>query len=84
LDIIVSIEICREVPRWRKSSTIVNNLSSELCYATHELNDKEKQLVLRRFLDKDHVKCLLPELVRNAKDVEHKLNLFNSLKVAYA
>lgn len=39
-----------------------------------------------RFLDKDHVKCLLLKLVRDAKDardVEHTLILFNSLKSIY-
>jgi hypothetical protein len=51
------------------------------------LNDKDKQLVLKRFLDKDHVKCLLPEFVRDVRDVrdvEHKLNLLNNLKATYA
>lgn len=86
LDTTMSIEICREIPRWRKCSTIIDNISNELCSASHELSDKEKQLVLMRFLDKDHVKCLLLKLVRDAKDardVEHKLILFNNLKATY-
>ncbi len=52
LDTIVSIEIHREVLRRRKCSTIVDNFSNELCSVAHELNDKEKQIVLRRFLGK--------------------------------
>ncbi len=80
----MSIKIRREVPRWRKCSTIVDNFSNELCSVAHELNDKEKQIVLRRFLDKAHVKCLLLELVRDARDVKHKLSLFYNLKAAYA
>jgi len=75
LDTTMFIEIHKEVPKWRKCSTIANNLNNELCSVAHELNDKEKQLVLKRFLDKDHVKCLLSKLVKDARDVEQKLNL---------
>ncbi len=83
LDTTMSIKIHREVPRWRKCSTKANNLSNEFCSAAHELNYKEIKLVLRRFFDKVHVKCLLQKLVRDARDVEHKLSILNSLKATY-
>jgi hypothetical protein len=70
--------------RWKKCTVVANNLYNELCSAAHCLIDEDKQNVLKRFLDKNEVKCLLPEHVRNAKDVEYKLSLLESLKVAYA
>jgi hypothetical protein len=48
------------------------------------LTNEDKQSVLKRFLDNDEVKCLLLEHARNARDVEYKLSLHESLKVAYA
>ncbi len=46
------IEICREIPRRKICSTTTDNLSNELCSVAHELNDKEKQLVLGGFWTK--------------------------------
>jgi hypothetical protein len=70
--------------RWRKCTFVVNNLYNELCSTTHCLINEDKKNVLKRFLDKDEVKCLLPEHARNARDVEYKLGLLESLKAAYA
>jgi hypothetical protein len=77
------LRFIREVPRWKKCSTMAYNLSNELCSDAHELNDKKKQLVLMRFLEKDHVKCLLLEFVKGVRDVEHKMTFFDSLKATY-
>jgi hypothetical protein len=48
------------------------------------LTDEDKQNVLKRFLDKDDVKCLLPEHAKNARDVEYMLGLLESLKATCA
>jgi hypothetical protein len=37
-----------------------------------------------KFLDKDNVQGLLPQFVKDASDIKHKLGLFENLKIAYA
>ncbi len=80
---LMSIENGRE-SRWRKCTIVVNNLYNELCSIAHYLIDEDKQNVLKRFLDKDEVKCLLPKHAKNARDVEYKLGLLESLKATCA
>jgi hypothetical protein len=57
---------------------------NELCSTAHYLTDEDKQNFLKRFLDKDEVKCLLLEHAKNARDVEYKLGLLESLQGTYA
>ncbi len=80
---LMSIENGRE-SRWRKCIVVANNLYNELCSIAHCLTDEDKQNVLKRFLDKDDVKCLLPEHAKNARDVEYMLGLLESLKATCA
>jgi len=70
--------------RWRKCTVVANNLYNELCSTAHYLTDEDKQNFLKRFLDKDEVKCLLLEHAKNARDVEYKLGLLESLQGTYA
>jgi hypothetical protein len=78
----MSIENGRE-SRWKKCIVFANNLYNELSSTAHCLSDEDKQNVLKRFLDKNEVKCLLLKHVKNSTDVEYKLSLLESLKVAY-
>jgi hypothetical protein len=50
----------------------------------HNLNDEDKQQVLRRFLDKETIWDLLPKFARHAKDTKQKLSLLESMEDAYA
>jgi hypothetical protein len=49
----------------------------------YNFTKEDKQEVLRTFLDKQFVKCLLPKFGRDVKETKCKLALLKSLKAAY-
>ncbi len=70
--------------RWRKCIIVADSLSNFLHDVDHNLNDEDKQQVLRRFLDKETIWDLLPKFARHAKDTKQKLSLLESMEDAYA
>jgi hypothetical protein len=70
--------------RWRKCIIVANSLSNFLHDSNHNLNDEDKQQVLRGFLDKETIRDLLPKFVRRVRDIEQKLILLESMEDAYA
>ncbi len=69
---------------WRKCSVVVDKLSNELHNFEHNFNNEDKQHVLRRFLNKEDVKNLLPKFQWNFRATEQKLAFFDNVRVAYA
>ncbi len=49
----------------------------------YNFTEEDKQEMLRRFLNKQSVRCLLPKFISDARNIERKLALFESLKVTY-
>ncbi len=49
----------------------------------YNFTKEDKQYVLKRFLDKQFVRCLLPKFVKDLNEIECKLALLESLKAAY-
>jgi hypothetical protein len=60
------------------------SLNNVLHNSRNNFSDEDKQEVLKRFLDKDNVKGLLPKFARNSRNIEQKSCLLESLKFAYA
>ncbi len=69
---------------WRKYCVVVDNLHELLFNPTHNFTNEDRQHALRKFLDKDNVQGLLPQFVKDANDIKHKLGFFENLKIAYA
>jgi len=70
--------------QWRKYCVVVDNLHVFLFNPTHNFTNEDRQHALRKFLDKDNVQGLLPQFVKDANDIKHKLSLLENLKIAYA
>jgi hypothetical protein len=49
----------------------------------YNFTEENKKEMLKRFLNKQYVKCFLPEFARDVKEIKCKLALLESLKAAY-
>jgi hypothetical protein len=54
-----------------------------LCGDEYNFTKEDKQKMFRRFLDKQFMKCLLPNFTSDVREIERKLDLFESFKATY-
>jgi hypothetical protein len=67
--------------RWKKCVIFANNLNKVLHdVIAHNYNDEDKRKAIKRFLDKENVQTFLPKFTKHGRDIEWKLNFFESMK----
>lgn len=67
----------------RKHISAIERLDIILHGDEYNFTKEDKQEMLRRFLDKQSVRCLLPKFTSDARKIECKLALFESFKATY-
>jgi hypothetical protein len=75
----IVLNVTMKKQKWRRCSVGVDRLNNELHNFEHNFSDKEKQHVLKRFLDREDVKSLIPNFSRNLETQNKNLPFFTMI-----